>query len=200
MSQKSQNKLINYHKLLKFFSIYSFLQKYILYTCAKKMSISLIWIDRSTHVDFAFRFYFLPFSFTQRMPQYCTLTGCWRASLYRFTHNFYLYWCTWVIMPLQFYTKYLSVLVQIMSPWVNMPLRVHTKFSSVFVQIMRPWVNMPLQVHTKFSSVLVQIRNESMSLGWISCWLSITLRSSSLFRELIFLNAACSSNNQKQSH
>lgn len=44
MSQKSQNKLIHYHKLLKFFSIYSFLQKYILYTCAKKMSISLIWI------------------------------------------------------------------------------------------------------------------------------------------------------------
>lgn len=144
----------------------------------KKWAFHWYGFDRSTHVDFAFRFYFLPFSFTQRMPQYCTLTGCWRASLYRFTHNFYLCWCTWVIMPLQFYTKYLSVLVQIMSPWVNMPLR----------------------VHTKFSSVLVQIRNESMSLGWISCWLSITLRSSSLFRELIFLNAACSSNNQKQSH
>lgn len=76
MSLKSQNKWTNYHKLLKFSTVF---YKNIVCICAKNEHfIEWYGFVGSTHVDFVLCFYFLLFLFTQRMPQYCTskMTVC----------------------------------------------------------------------------------------------------------------------------
>lgn len=76
MLLKSQNKLTNYHKLLKFSTVF---YKNIVCICAKNEHfIEWYGFVGSTHVDFVLCFYFLLVLFTQRMPQYCTskMTVC----------------------------------------------------------------------------------------------------------------------------